>query len=460
MSVDSQHEDYTNSLARWRLVRDCVKGQDAIKSKKEIYLPKPNPSDTTPENNARYYQYIQRANFVNVTGRTCNSLKGAMFRKPASFDLPEQVQYMEFDANGGGLTLQQLAKLQTQNILVTGRSGMLIDYPSSVEGASLEDTINVRASISTYPAETILNWTTEKVNGQTILTQVVLQESVNINIDRFNSITEKRYRVLYLERGVYYQDVYDESHNLVQSKIRPRKANGESWKEVPFIFVGSEENNPDVDMSPLYDLAQINIGHYRNSADYEEGIFIHGQGTLFISSEQSNEAFAQANPNGILVGARSGHFLGPNGSAQLVQMEANAAAREAMIDKQEQMVSIGARLITSTAPNQTAEAARIASSSETSVLSTISDNVSSAITQALKYACEFMGANPELVKYQLNKDFFDSKIDPQLVMALIQLADRGDIAKSDIRHSLRRADFFKDGRTDDDIDDEAEVSIL
>lgn len=460
MPVDTQHREYTNNLIRWAVGRDCVKGQDAIKAKKETYLPKPNAADTSTENSKRYEQYLQRATYVNFTGRTSNSLNGAIFRKDLVLELPNQIDYMETDTDGGGLTIEQLSKMLCRDALEVGRIGILVDYPAVSENATLETTRDIKARLAQYPTETIINWKTEKKNGKTYLAQVVLCEQIEVELDQFATETAKQYRVLSLKGGVYYQDIYNEELDLIDPDIMPRMSDGNPWSEIPFVFIGAEENNSDVDCAPLYDLAQVNIGHYRNSADYEEGVFIHGQGTLSVSSEMSNDQFKAANPDGIMVGARAGHFLGPNGSMDLLQMEANSAAREAMLDKQDQMIAIGARLITSKSSNETAEAARISASSETSILSTIVDNVSSGVTQALKFTCRFMGADEESVEFQLNKEFFDKTLDPQMVMALIQLADRGDIAKTDIRHELRKADFFKEGRTDEEIDSEAEVSPI
>ena len=48
---------------------------------------------------------------------------------------------------------------------------------------------------------------------------------------------------------------------------------------IPFSFVGADNNDATVDESPLYPLAQLNVAHYRNSADYEQSLFIVGQAT-------------------------------------------------------------------------------------------------------------------------------------------------------------------------------------
>ena len=57
----------------------------------------------------------------------------------------------------------------------------------------------------------------------------------------------------------------------------------EKLANIPFIFCGALNNSPDVDKSPVYDIAEVNIAHYRNSADYEESCFIAGQATPVLT---------------------------------------------------------------------------------------------------------------------------------------------------------------------------------
>ena len=66
-----------------------------------------------------------------------------------------------------------------------------------------------------------------------------------------------------------------------------------------------------------------------------------------------------------------------------------------------------------------------------------------------------MGVNVEQI-YNINDDFYDKGIDPQLLMAKIQLLDRGVIAKKDVRTTLRKAGEIN--RTDEEIDIDAQES--
>lgn len=458
MPVSTHHQDYTAALARWRMVRDAVKGQEAIKAGTTLYLPKPNPTDTSEANAKRYEQYLERAMFLEVTGRTKNGLVGAIFRKDPSWKLPPDIEYMAEDANGSGQSLSQLGKRAAGEALEVGRIGLLTDYPVTDPVLNRADALarNLRPLILTYEAESIVNWDYGKVEGKTALRMVVLREQENVSDDRFKPDYETRYRLLELdENGNYYQQLFDEKDQPVTEPIYPKRGDGQFWRSLPFQLVGAEDNQEEIDDAPLYGLAVVNIGHYRNSADYEEGVFMHGQGTLFIDvGNMTQDDFTKANPNGILVGSRAGHVLGQGGKAQLLQMLANSAAKEAMDAKEQQMIAIGARLITAQGSNQTAEEARINASGESSVLSNLTGNVSEAIEASLEYAAIFAGANPEEVEFRMNQEFFEGKYDPQEAMARMQELDRGLVARSDYRHWLRKNGAIAAHRTDEMIDEE------
>ena len=99
MAVDSQHSEYTESLSKWSLVRDCDEGSSVIKEGKSKYLPKPNAEDTSTSNKVRFDAYIDRANFVNFTAHTKEGMIGMVFRKPTNIELAPDIEYLK-EPNG------------------------------------------------------------------------------------------------------------------------------------------------------------------------------------------------------------------------------------------------------------------------------------------------------------------------------------------------------------------------
>jgi len=457
MPVETQHPQYTLYAPVWTKTRDAVKGAVCVKDKKHIYLPVPDAEthdDRIGSETLRYKQYIKRAVFTNFTGRTKNALVGAAFRKEMKYELPESLQYLIEDATGDGLGLEQLAKDELANILETGRTFFLVDYPQVGGDLSLEDIakLDLRPSIVPYTAEQVVNWKTDVLAGRKMLSMIVLAENYNSDEDEFGHDSETQYRVLRLTNEGYSQQIYRDNYPIGEP-IFPKRADGSNWDIIPAIFVGSKNNDSTIDDAPLADIADVNIAHYRNSADYEESCFITGQPTLFITHSLSPDQWHDYNPEGIKLGSRAGHVLGETGSATLLQPNANNLVLEAMKAKEAQMVAIGARIVTDRGGNETAEGARIRFASENSVLGDIVGNLTSGLAQCVKWCMDFAGGEQEF-SIEINREFYDKSVDPQLIMSMVQLMDRQIISDQDIFDRLRAAGIIEGSRTLEDVREE------
>jgi hypothetical protein len=452
----------------WQQTRDAVKGSVAIKEKRARYLPVPD-GETGSEGatnlryaneehkgtgTLRYRNYIKRAVYTNFTGRTKNALVGAVFRKDPTIVVPAGLEYLIDDATGDGLSLNQLAKDELSNLLEVGRAGFLVDYPQADQGLSVEDVdlLDLRASIVPYTAEQIINWKLDAYGGRKLLTLIVLEEDYPDDDDEFGHEKKKQQRILRLSDEGYSQQIYRDEMPYSE-QFFPTKADGSKWFEIPFVFCGSKNNDASIDDAPLADIAEVNLAHYRNSADYEESCFITGQPTLFITHSLSAEQFAEYNPNGIKLGSRAGHVLGETGAATLVQAEANNIVREAMNSKLNEMVAIGARIVTDRGQNETAEGARIRFASENSVLGDVVNNLSEALFTCIIWVGKFMGFDGD-TEFYLNTEFYDKSVDPQLIMSMVTLLDREIIGEADIFDRLKSAGLIEPGRTLDMVKSE------
>ena len=457
MTVEDKNPQYETYLPVWQKTRDSVRGSVAVKDKRQVYLPVPDSESSDGRigvESLRYQQYLKRALFTNFTGRTKNALVGAAFRKMPVLEIPVALDYLLEDATGDGLGLVQMAKDELSNLLETGRSFLLVDYPQAEDGMSAEDVtaLDLKASIVPYEAEQVINWRTEAVRGRKLLTLCVIAEQYKSGGDEFAHDTEAQHRVLRLREDGYTQQLYREGLPYTD-EFYPRRADGSVWGVIPAVFVGSKNNDASVDDAPLSDIADVNIAHYRNSADYEESCFLTGQPTLFITHSLSMEQWQEYNPNGIKLGSRAGHVLGEAGSATLVQADPNNLVLEAMRAKENAMIAIGARIVTDRGGNETAEGARIRFASENSVLGDIVHNLSQAIEQCLSWCGEFMGTG-DLSEFEINREFYDKSVDPQLLMSMVTLLDRQIISNQDIFDRLKAGGIIDADRQLEDVAEE------
>jgi hypothetical protein len=455
-------QEYSDALPGWQLVKRCVAGPREVRKYNE-YLPMPDPLNQSPENIARYEQLKKRAMFLNVTGRTRTGLLGAVFRKTAEIKLPSAIDYLLENVSGDGSSLEQLCKEATGECLDTGRGGLLVDFPKvelpeGQTSLTVAQAANARAYIHFYPAESIINWREDVIDGVRRLTLVVLHEKINeATQDGFEFTAKDQYRALMLIGGKYVQRVYTED-TPDGVETNPTDKTGKAFDHIPFHFFGSQNNDASIDKAPLEDLAEVNILHYGNSATVEEAGFISSQPTLFITTDIQPDEFLKLNPNGMHIGSRRGHNLGKQGSAVMLQAKETQLARELMKDKEGQMLMIGARIVQQGGGAETAEAVRIRYSSDNSVLGTIAGNVSEAVRLSLFDAQRFMmdAVDETGTVFWLNQEFFDQVMDAQSILAQMQLWQQGIIAKKDLRTNLRQAGVLESDRTDDDIDDDRE----
>lgn len=474
MPVNDHHKKYDDNIFKWRLVRDCCEGSTAIKKGRRasatssatlnsepgsLYLPVPNANDNSAENRERYRQYLTRANFVNFTGHTKEALSGMVFLKDPVYELPGTIEEMAEDVNGQGETLESVIKRSLDEVLTTGRQGLLVDYPELPPGLTRAQTQDITPYFTFYTAESVINWKAKRVNGRSVLCMVVLKEEVQEPIDQFSAECKDQFRVLTLnDDGVYIQQLYNQDGELLiidedgNTDIVPRTSTGGVWYEIPFIFIGSVNNDAMPDKAPLYDLAEVNIAHYRNSADYEESCFLVGQPTPVISG--LTQSWVEEVLNGrVEIGSRAAIALPEGGSAMLLQAAPNQLPAVAMESKEKQMIQIGAKIITDSGQAETAEAAKIRFAGQNSKLSTVVTNIKEAYKKGFEWAIMFAGGAGD-TDIDINREYYDKSIDPALIMAKIQLMDRGVISVADIRHYLRKAGDIDAERTDDDIEDD------
>ena len=145
MPVNSTHKQYTQNIKKWQKVRDCDEGSDAIKKRSKgdsktstltgragtAYLPAPNSTDVSAENISRYEAYLERASFVNFTGHTKEGMLGLVFRKETVCELPSSIEYLKENANGGGLSSDQMIKDVSGDVLALGRYGLRVVYTNA-----------------------------------------------------------------------------------------------------------------------------------------------------------------------------------------------------------------------------------------------------------------------------------------------------------------------------------------
>lgn len=456
------HPDLLAVLSEYTMIMDCISGSEQVKQKRTLYLPKPDPTNLSEENAARYEQYVERAVFYGVTKHTVNSMVGMVFsREQPSLEVPNLLSYVKTNVDGSGVSLEQQLKKVLFECVSLGRTGLLVDYSKNAQQSSRSDLVNgvVRPTIVRYDAINIVWFETKTVGVESIISLVVLKDSYSVQSDDgYTTKQKEQYKILRLIDGIYVQEIWrndGQKWDLTEEFV-PENYKGEAFDRIPFTFVGSLNNDVSIDDAPILPIADLNIAHYRNSADAEESTFMSGQPTLVVTG-LSETWLNDVLKGKIKVGAYGGIPLPEGGSANLIQVSATTMPENGMKDKESQMAALGAQLVTRQKISKTATEISRDSMIEDSVLSSIVRNVEQAYEFCFLRITDFTGVEGFDIK--LNTEFNSNLFDPQTYIALTNGYMQSANGKQELFDYLKTTNILKDGTTFEDWNDSIENSL-
>ncbi len=483
MAANTTHPEYDASLHGWLRVRDVIAGEDAVKAASTRYLPRLE-SQTDEE----FAAYVQRASFFNATARTADGYLGLIFRRSPFLKLPGSAEVsgrksevrattlgkaladFAHDADMLGTSLESYAKNVVKEVICLGRAGTLIDWESEIEN---------RAFATLYPAESIINWRVERVNGRNIPTLIVLQEQVEDTAaredDSFACEKIEQFRVLQLVTpvGVPSQQPATkreyqcrvEVWRQVESKSDAKKTEwrvveshtplrrGKPLPLLPFVFHGPRHSLPAVDKIPIDDIIAVNLDHYRLNADYKHGIHYTALPTAWVSGFDDKEE--------LRIGSKTAWSTQTIGaSAGFLEFRGQGLGTfEKALDRDERLMAVlGSRLLAEQKRvGETADALEIRQSAENSILGNIATSVSGSLTQVLRWVYwwnsteEIPDAVPESeVILTLNTDYSTKGLASDEVTAVLKAWESRAISTDTMHELFRRGGVVPDGRSNEE----------
>jgi len=447
--VTNEHELYTDYKGDWEEVRDCVKGNRAIKKKREKYLPMLSGQD-----NKDYERFIKKVKFFGATGRTLEGLHGNIFRKAPEIAGEVSDTFTESlkDVDLMGTNIEQFVSDIIIDVLPTNWGGILADYARGEEAVSIADAENkgLKSYLKYYPAETILNWEYKTIKGKTQLSMVVLVEpyTERVDGDRFSVKKYNKYRVLYIDDVTlkYRQEIYDDKFSLIEPSEKDIiiKMNGEEMEEIPFFTL------PGLlpEKSMLYDLAQLNLQHYQDTADYQNGKHFTSIPMLAAIGLKPEWDEVKNEPKPIIAGGTRVQFFPndehvPGADVKYVEFSGQgmSALSNGINHLESQMAILGAHIIAAEKKGvESAEALRIHRIGENGVLATFTRNISNSVTKAVKIKGKWDGEDEiKLNEWAINfnTDYDLSNEDSQTLSVLLTGRTSGEIPKISLYLGLK-----------------------
>lgn len=481
--VNQTHEKYDYFIGTWQKNRDAAAGQKAIKARGTTYLPKLSGHNDPVDGQPKYDVYKEYALWYSATGRTVDGLHGLIFRKPPQIEYPESIkdgsEFIRDDLTLNGKSITEILQEIVTEVIIVNRVGIMIDIPTITPGlvdekgmvtvATLEKE-NIRPYVSIYEAEDIINWSHSRVNNKWVLSKVVLKEILweQNEDDEFKIEKIEQYRVLDLapmEEGsnnVYYrQRVYKSNRKVLDKGESPLddpvdeffpRVNGENLDYIPFFIVSAKGEDWDIDYSIINGLSDVNIAHYRNSANYENGLMWTGNPTPVLSGYPEDK-------EEVKLGSTEALILSIGGDAKFLEFTGTGLSeiRQAMEKKEGIMAALGARIIAAEKRQvEAAETAEIHRAGENGVLANVANSVSIVMSKVLGIISEWSLMNAaDQISIELNTDYIPTGMDPQMLSSLVQAVQSGAISPQTFFYNLQKGELIPAG-----VDYDTEQALL
>lgn len=426
MPVNTPRSDFLDMTAKWRRLRDCYDGRDAVLRAAAKYVP-----DLQVKTPAENEAYRSRGNFFNATQRTIQGLVGAIFQEAPDVIFPDPIKSYLDDITQSNIPFEMFSQEAGREVMLAARYGVLVDMPESPDA-------NNRPYCIGFKAESIINWRTQRINGVETLTLVVLKECVEVPKadDPFCCEDVEQYRVVKLTPVGCAVELWREksktSHEFVLFKnpvLLLRR--GVPLPFIPFVFICAKNANAELETPPLIDLADINLGHWRNSVDYEYGLHLVALPTPWVSGSKAPGAASEP----MKIGPSAVWELDVNGVAGMLEFTGKGleSIEKAMEEKKKQMSVLGSRMLEdSAAVQETASAVRMRHSGEQASLRTVAQSLEIGLTLVLQIVAWWNGAD-DLVSevaasVELNKEYLNVPASAQEITAMLTALQANEIS--------------------------------
>jgi len=415
MPINSEHPTYNISRA--------IETEDAYNEnvKQEKYVAK-----LADQTTAKYNQYLDRGIYFNVTSRTTSAIIGTVLRKdPITDDSFQTVDE---------LSERELLSDLLKGLLLRGKAGIHTDFDEEANSAVM---IPINGN-------NIVNW---RDDG----TLVVLKEGyyVEDKDDKYKLIAKTRYRELFLDEGTYTVQLWEQEGGINSYKFvkvgEPMvpTVKGIPLDYIPFEFINPFDTTSDTYSPVLFNLAQINVSHFRTSVDLEHIAHFSALPQPWIAGDFQSSGDADEQPVKVLIGSDQVWHLAPE--SKVGYLEFSGIAIDSVADilrhKEEQMLAVGIRLLSNKNAVESAETIKIRSNTENATLLSMTLSIESAVQNSLETVNLWNGVAEEPL-FSMSKDFVPAQIAPEEITVQLQLLNEGKISQETFLENLSAGEII------------------
>lgn len=423
--VQTQSPEVQALAQNWPIAEALLGGTAAMRAAGASFLPK-WPGEERESYDAR----LATATLFPAFGRTLGVMTGKPFSKQITLgdDVPPKIKAWCDDVDLQGNNLHTFAASVMDEVLGYGLAGVLVDHPK-VEGARTladERAIGARPYMVAIKHNQILGWKAERRSGATVLTQLRLAETKEVPDGEFGTKHEPRVRVLVPGAwAVYMPGAKAEDDWIIEDE------GATTLGLIPFsAFYGKKRGFMD-GVSPLLDLAHLNVKHWQSQSDQDTILHVARVPILaMIGADDDSKLTVGASAAVKLPLGAEMKFVEHTGAA----IEAGAKSLEALED---QMIQTGAELLVQKPGQRSATEANNDAEANKSDLQRITEGFEDSLDSALQFMALWVG-EAQGGHASLFKDFGAATLTEAGAQLVISMQQAGYITKPTAIKELQR----------------------
>ncbi len=453
--------EYYEMEPLWMLTSALRGGTPAMRAAGKAYLPM-EPRESPEAYNIR----LQRSVLTNHYDKAVGKLSGKPHRKPITLVDGFPAPLVEFSENitNTGVNLDVFSRRFLEAAIDDGVAHVLVDMPPITERGTLpggeisiadQRRMNLRPYASIIRAKDLIGWKSTIRNGEKVLTQIRIQETIT-RPDPENEFTDQLVdRIKVVEPFV------------VRHYEKIKTDEGEEWRLVetlptplgfiPIATLYTDRTGFMTGKPWLIDLAYLNLAHYQSDSDQRNILHVARVPILFgtgFGDEDDGDRVS------LTVGV-SQFARGPKGATLQFVEHGGKGIESGRADLQDlelrmQLMAMEPVIKGRVSGDMTATQRAMDQSEEDTELGALARNLENALETVFQYAGEWLNIRQSFDgMIEVFKDFGTLGGDTEALQNILALRANGDISRDAVIEEFKRR-----GVLSDDFDVEEDGDLL